>query len=308
MKFIVVEIKQKNLYAIYDADNKGVCCCSAYTLAQLQAAGHTVIGFSTDAAGKLHIKECGLDGKPREKKAPVMCTDETKRSAGTIARGLDEKYYPRVKQERSSTQSVNTVNLAKLPQYNIALNKYLKEQPQVNVVLRNQQTVQMRVGDVFCFELYVCAGSPLQEKLGKHTGLYKVVGVITDICDNFNPTFKNTVLSYRIRMFTPELGNIICDNLLDIFSATSISIRSVSTRKVLYAYLANDVLITRVWEQYNKFDIAITDSELQQLGVTYTQLLGATYRPQFDKLKAELKQLEEQRIVLCNMLAQMPWN
>ena len=35
MKFIIVEVKGKDLYTIYDTEHKGVCCCSMYTLKQL---------------------------------------------------------------------------------------------------------------------------------------------------------------------------------------------------------------------------------------------------------------------------------
>lgn len=100
MRFCIVEKKDTDLFTIYDMENGGVCCCSKYTVSQLLDMGHTIYGVQKTARG-LGIVEVGLDGKPRQKKAPVICTDTTKRSAVTIAKGLDEKKYPRVKQNRS---------------------------------------------------------------------------------------------------------------------------------------------------------------------------------------------------------------
>lgn len=110
MRFIVVEVKGKDLFTVYDTENKGVCCCSSYTLLQLLDMGHEIIGCIKKPNGRLSVFECGLDGKQRAKKASVICTDETKRSATTIARGLDEKHYPRTKQERRGSGSIVKLN------------------------------------------------------------------------------------------------------------------------------------------------------------------------------------------------------
>lgn len=99
MKFIVIEIKDKDLFTIYDVENKGVCCCSAYTLKQLLSDHNEVLGCKV-VNGKLNVFECDLDGNKRSRKASNCCTDTTKRSAVTIEKGLDEEHYPRVKTER----------------------------------------------------------------------------------------------------------------------------------------------------------------------------------------------------------------
>lgn len=104
MKFILVEIKDKDLFTIYDVKNKGVCCCSAYTLKQLLSDHNEVIGCQI-VNGKLTVFECDLDGNKRVRKASSFCDDITKRSAVTIERGLDERHYPRVKSERKSKQN-----------------------------------------------------------------------------------------------------------------------------------------------------------------------------------------------------------
>ena len=102
----IVEVKGNDLYTIYDADNGGVCCCSRYTILQLiNDYKQNIDGVTIDSKGRLTVTEVGLDGTVRSKKAPIICADTTKRSATTIIKGLDEKHYPRVKQERRSTGS-----------------------------------------------------------------------------------------------------------------------------------------------------------------------------------------------------------
>ena len=118
MKFIVIEIKDKDLFTIYDVENKGICCCSAYTLKQLLSNHNEVLGCQV-VNGKLNVFECDLSGNKRAKKAPNCCSDTTKRSAVTIEKGLDEAHYPRVKAERkldvssvtSKTKTINGVDL-----------------------------------------------------------------------------------------------------------------------------------------------------------------------------------------------------
>jgi hypothetical protein len=102
----IVEIKGPDLYTIYDSDNGGVCCCSRYTILQLiNEFKQDIDGVSIDSKGRLSVTEVGLDGTVRLKKAPILCTAITKRSATTIIKGLDEKHYTRVKQERRSAGS-----------------------------------------------------------------------------------------------------------------------------------------------------------------------------------------------------------
>lgn len=105
MHFRIVEIKNNDLYVIYDADNGGVCCCSKYTVNQLLNDYKQQIDGVTLTAKGINIQEVSLDGVIRAKKAPMICEDTTKRSAVTIMKGLSEKHYPRVKQERRSTGS-----------------------------------------------------------------------------------------------------------------------------------------------------------------------------------------------------------
>ena len=106
MNFSIIEIKDKDLYVIYDMLNKGACCCSKYTIKELLNQGHQIYGVSV-RNDKLNIVECDLQGNIREKKASNSCNDLTKRSASTISRGLDEKHYPRVKQNRSGMIGLN---------------------------------------------------------------------------------------------------------------------------------------------------------------------------------------------------------
>lgn len=104
MNFCIIEKKDKDLFVIYDTENKGACCCTGYTIKQLMEK-HNVQG-ATMKNGRLNVIEVDLDGKPREKKAPNCCDDLTKRSASTIEKGLDEKHYPRVKQNRSGAKGL----------------------------------------------------------------------------------------------------------------------------------------------------------------------------------------------------------
>lgn len=129
MVFYIIEIKARDLYVIYDAQNQGVCCCSLYTIKQLTDMGHSVIGYDPTRPRNC-VFEVDLNGKPRQKKAPIACEDETKRSAVTIARGLDEKHYPRIKQSRQGY--MGTVNpgdkvnftITRTPVQGIVLNDY----------------------------------------------------------------------------------------------------------------------------------------------------------------------------------------
>lgn len=272
MKFIVVEIKQKDLYTIYDADNKGVCCCSAYTLAQLQALGHTIIGFNTVAAGRISVKECGLDGKPREKKAPVICTDETKRSASTIARGLDEKHYPRVKQERNSTQSINTVNLAGLPQYKVAI--------------RNQQTILMRVGDIFKFD--VCSQGNAKEA-GEISEIVCVIIKIYEFSDTLVPSGK----CHEIHVIT-KTGEYLRFSAKCVISANSCRL-SQNIRQTLYAVAENTETERIIHQQEQE----LRDSKQAEL-----KSVTEKYQCKFEKLSNQATQLQQQRQILCNTLMQ----
>lgn len=96
MLFYVVQKLNNKECIIYDVENSGVCCCTVYTLNQLIEMGHQVVGYD----GK-KLFEVDLKGNKRENKAPIMCEDLTKRSAVTIAKGLNEKDFPRVKKARN---------------------------------------------------------------------------------------------------------------------------------------------------------------------------------------------------------------
>lgn len=111
MQYIVVEIKNNDLYTIYDPQNKGVCCCSLYTIRQLMDANCSVVGAEVKN-GRLRVSEMSLDGKQRSQKAPVMCEDTTKRSATTILKGLDEKHYPRIIHKRVTDSTVYPIGSA----------------------------------------------------------------------------------------------------------------------------------------------------------------------------------------------------
>ena len=100
MNFSIIEVKDKDLFVIYDMENKGACCCTKYTITELLKMGHNICGAKI-VNGRLKIVECDLNGNIRNKKAPHCCDDLTKRSASTISKGLTEKQYPRVKQNRS---------------------------------------------------------------------------------------------------------------------------------------------------------------------------------------------------------------
>lgn len=110
MKFAIVEIKEslKDTYVIYDMENKGVCCCSSYTIKQLIENNHTVYGAKYNDNGRLKISEVDLQGNLRTKKTGIICKDTTKRSMVTITKGLDEKHYPReVKTKRGNGSCVS---------------------------------------------------------------------------------------------------------------------------------------------------------------------------------------------------------
>lgn len=101
MKFIVVEIKERDTFVLYDVVNKGVCCCSKYTLNQLvKDYKCEVVGFDVSSN---KVVACGLDGTPRKTQPTSLCDDLTKRSAVTIAKGLPESKYPRNKTERAES-------------------------------------------------------------------------------------------------------------------------------------------------------------------------------------------------------------
>ena len=100
MNFSIIEVKDKDLFVIYDMENKGACCCTKYTVTELLKMGHNICGAKI-VNGRLKIVECDLNGNIRNKKAPNCCDDLTKRSPSTISKGLTEKQYPRVKQNRS---------------------------------------------------------------------------------------------------------------------------------------------------------------------------------------------------------------
>ena len=100
MNFSIIEVKDKDLFVIYDMENKGACCCTKYTVTELLKMGHNICGAKI-VNGRLKIAECDLNGNLRNKKAPNCCDDLTKRSPSTISKGLSEKQFPRVKQNRS---------------------------------------------------------------------------------------------------------------------------------------------------------------------------------------------------------------
>lgn len=95
MTFIIVEVKDKDLYTLYDTENKGVCCCSLYTIKQLVKDYKCKIIGLRSKNGKLFCEEHNFDGSVRKRKAPCICADETKRSARTIIKGMNEKDYPK---------------------------------------------------------------------------------------------------------------------------------------------------------------------------------------------------------------------
>lgn len=104
MKFAIIEIKGNDTYVIYDMENKGACCCTAYTIKQLLESKVQIAGVGVQN-GRLKLYETDLEGKKRTKKAGNTCSNLTKRSAVTILKGLDEKHYPREVKARRGTGS-----------------------------------------------------------------------------------------------------------------------------------------------------------------------------------------------------------
>ena len=86
MQFSVIEKKSNDLYVIYDMQTGGKCCCSLYTLRQLQSMGNTVYGLQLDRTRKV-VQEMTKEGKVRLKHT-VYSVDEIKRSAITISKGI----------------------------------------------------------------------------------------------------------------------------------------------------------------------------------------------------------------------------
>ena len=120
MNLCVVEIKNKDLFVVYDTDGGGVCCCTLYTLKQLVTEYKVNIkGFELSHNGKYKVWECLFNGVKRQNKAPSMCNDETKRSATTIVKGLSCKKYPRVKQVRTKQHSENNKKVGTLFSFKI---------------------------------------------------------------------------------------------------------------------------------------------------------------------------------------------
>ena len=101
MQFSVIEKKSNDLYVIYDMQTGGKCCCSLYTLRQLQNMGNTVYGLHLDRTRNV-VQEMTKEGKIRVKHT-VYSVDETKRSATTISKGIpltkEEKKKLKEKQE-----------------------------------------------------------------------------------------------------------------------------------------------------------------------------------------------------------------
>lgn len=259
MQFIIVEIKQKDLYTIYDVENKGVCCCSTYTLAQLQSAGHKITGFTVNSDGKYGVKECGLDGKPRTKKAPIICADETKRSAVTIAKGLDEKHYPRVKQERSGEAADKTV---------------VTTAQTYNVVIAKNQVVPMRVGDIFKFGLQTERNEQLTE----------FVGVITDV-HTYNAFGNQDDQRYVLSVVTKDglsVANINANQVLFVNSCRLTPDVRNALNNVADAVLKH----TELQKQYNQ----IREEQRQE-----ERKIHDKYAPRYDKLNAKMQNQVQQK-------------
>ena len=53
----LVEVKSNNLYVLYDADGKGVCCCTKYTINQLLNDYNQTIDGVTKTPSGLKIQE-----------------------------------------------------------------------------------------------------------------------------------------------------------------------------------------------------------------------------------------------------------
>lgn len=103
MKFILVEIKNRDTFVLYDTVNKGVCCCDLNALHQLvYDYKFEVVGFDT-VANK--IVACCLNGTPRKVKTRSMCDDNIKRSASLISKGLPADKFPRSDRQQSVLHS-----------------------------------------------------------------------------------------------------------------------------------------------------------------------------------------------------------
>ena len=100
MKFVIVEIKNRDTFVLYDTINKGVCCCDLSALHKLVFDYKCeVVGFDTVTH---NIVACCLNGTPRKTKTQSMCDVSIKRSAALISKGLPADKFPRsVKQHRN---------------------------------------------------------------------------------------------------------------------------------------------------------------------------------------------------------------
>lgn len=89
MKYVIIEKKDADRYVLYDAENKGMCCVSKYTLQQLRDDKHQIIGLNSTTgsvkAGDITIMT--LDGKVRTKNVTYEVAN-TKRSAATVEKGI----------------------------------------------------------------------------------------------------------------------------------------------------------------------------------------------------------------------------
>lgn len=204
MHFRIVEIKNNDLYVIYDVDNGGVCCCSRYTLMKLISEYKQQIEGVKLGKRNLEIQEVGLDGKLRMKKASVICEDETKRSAVTIMKGLSEKQYPRVKQERRSTGSYVKVEISATTN-----SKYTEELPALQVS-----------GDTF-LALNGCIYKSVSAKnMGVHEQSKKVNDYFVKNVQNYTPTVAEKQLLTELyavleQQYAINNKTIVANNELD---------------------------------------------------------------------------------------------
>lgn len=89
MKYVIIEKKDADRYVLYDAENKGMCCVSKYTLQQLRDDKHQIVGLnSTTGSVKTgDITIMTLDEKVRMKNVTYEVAN-TKRSAATVEKGI----------------------------------------------------------------------------------------------------------------------------------------------------------------------------------------------------------------------------
>lgn len=274
MRYIVTEQRDNDRFVIYDTENKGSACVSKYTLRQLLEDDTTLIigitySFKSVGSKEVVIKDIiphTKDGKTAQKVLRNEFVPDTKRSYGTVIKGL----YPSraekkaISDKAKKTKQTKKINKkAKKEAEEIALkeqkiaDKKAKEEAEKMRIIRKR--IQKSKPQLYLQETNMTAteyDSVVNYKFNVELRSLAALSVLNKLIKS-STAYANTENAGAVirsgRVFTTHLR---CDDRCFIFDDPDLQV--FADKKIYYEFDGYDGRCEICFEEYNSYTPNIT--------------------------------------------------